>query len=54
MWDYAPSLQNVNNLQLPFSGFTGEDGIYYAAIDDEVRVQVSNELKNFLRVGSQR
>lgn len=48
MWDYAPALQNVTNLQLPFDGFTGEDGVYYAEIDDEVRVLVSNELRESL------
>lgn len=48
MWDYAPALQNITNLQLPFDGFTGEDGIYYAGIDDEVRVLVSNELRESL------
>lgn len=48
MWDYVPALENVVNVQLPFDGFTGEDGIYYAGIDDEVRVQVSNELRTSL------
>lgn len=48
MWDYLPALETINNLQLPFSGFTGEDGIYYAKIDDEVRVQVSNQLRTSL------
>lgn len=48
MLDYMPALDNIVNVQLPFSGFTGEDGIYYAAIDDEVRVQVSNQLRTSL------
>lgn len=45
MWDYDSALDNVVNIQLKFDGFTGSDGVYYAGIDDEVRVQVSNTLR---------